>query len=176
MTSYKSKLVFIIIFIFFNIQVYALSMQERIEILTAHNQIRDKLHLPRLKWSNELADIAKDWVYTLQENYECQMIHSRIPDLGENLYWASPIMYSTGRKEMQTVRPFDVVGAWGKERKYYRYDINRCAYGKVCGHYTQLIWRDTTKVGCAKMICPDRSQVWSCNYNPPGNYIGQRPY
>lgn len=174
--SYKSKLVFIIIFIFSNIQVYALSMQERTEILSAHNKLRDKLHLPRLEWSNELADIAKDWVYALQENYECRMVHSRMPDLGENLYWGSSVRYPYGRREIQNVRPFDVINAWAEERHYYNHNRNRCAYGKVCGHYTQLIWRDTTKVGCANIICPDKSQVWSCNYNPPGNYVGQRPY
>jgi pathogenesis-related protein 1 len=174
--SYKSKLVFIIIFILSNIEVYALSMQERTEILSAHNQLRDKLRLPRLKWSSELASVAKDWVYTLQENYECQMMHSRIPGLGENLYWGSPTWYGSGRRGVQKVSPSEVVRLWGNERKYYNYDSNRCAFGKVCGHYTQLIWRDTTEVGCAKIICPDKSQVWSCNYNPPGNYRGQRPY
>jgi pathogenesis-related protein 1 len=45
----------------------------------------------------------------------------------------------------------------------------------VCGHYTQIVWRDTTSVGCAAQSCP-QGEIWVCDYSPPGNYVGQHPY
>ncbi len=43
------------------------------------------------------------------------------------------------------------------------------------GHYTQLVWRGTRDVGCAKVFCSGYMIV-VCNYNPPGNVLGLRPY
>ncbi|MEM6522020.1 MAG: CAP domain-containing protein, partial [Cyanobacteria bacterium P01_C01_bin.70] len=41
-----------------------------------------------------------------------------------------------------------VVAAWVAEKADYDYASNSCASGKVCGHYTQIVWRETTAVGC----------------------------
>ena len=69
--------------------------------------------------------------------------------------------------------PTDVVGVWAAEARDYSYRANTC-HG-VCGHYTQLIWSDTREVGCA--VARDASrEVWVCNYDPPGNWVGVRPY
>jgi PadR family transcriptional regulator len=45
----------------------------------------------------------------------------------------------------------------------------------VCGHYTQIVWSNTREVGCGVARDSNR-EVWVCNYNPPGNWIGERPY
>lgn len=155
---------------------YALSSYEKNNILSAHNSVRAQHGLPNLQWSNELSENAKQWVGRLAGERGCKMVHSCIPGLGENLYWCSPMVYTQTRKELANVSPTNVVNAWAAERKYYNLESNKCSYGQVCGHYTQLVWKDTVKVGCAKAICDDKSQVWSCNYSPPGNYVGQRPY
>ena len=47
-----------------------------------------------------------------------------------------------------------------------------------CGHYTQVGWRGTTQVGCGVAVCPGGDarfprEVWVCNYQNPGNFIGQ---
>ena len=55
---------------------------------------------------------------------------------------------------------------------------------KVCGHYTQLVWRNSTLLGCAYARCTSNSpfqgvptwDFWVCDYSPPGNWVGQRPY
>ncbi|KAE9446141.1 hypothetical protein C3L33_21961, partial [Rhododendron williamsianum] len=51
-----------------------------------------------------------------------------------------------------------------------------CAAGKVCGHYTQVVWRNSVRLGCARVRCNDGLWFITCNYDPPGNYVGQRPY
>jgi hypothetical protein len=48
-----------------------------------------------------------------------------------------------------------------------------------CGHYTQVVWRNTERVGCGYSTCQAQGfnfEVWVCNYDPPGNFIGQAPY
>jgi hypothetical protein len=95
---------------------------------------------------------------------------------GENLFWASPKRWSDGKLELQAISIADVIKAWVDEVIDYDYASNTCRSGAQCGHYTQMIWKNTQAVGCAVAICADKSQLWVCNYNPPGNYIGEHPY
>jgi len=70
------------------------------------------------------------------------------------------------------------INAWFAEKKYYNYKRNSCSSGQMCGHYTQIVWNKSTHVGCAvNNNCPGtwKTQV-VCDYAPPGNYVGQRPY
>jgi hypothetical protein len=69
--------------------------------------------------------------------------------------------------------PAQVVENWAEEAKNYEADSNRCR--GVCGHFTQIVWRDTKQVGCAA-AGNQRREVWVCNYYPPGNVEGQRPF
>ena len=66
-----------------------------------------------------------------------------------------------------------VVNAWAAESRNYDYRRNKCR--KVCGHYTQIVWRDTREIGCGVARGRGR-EVWVCDYDPPGNWVGQRPY
>jgi len=134
-------------------------------IVAAHNVWRKKVGVPNLVWSSTLAAVAQKWATTLKTTKNCSMVHSGNPKYGENLYWASGFVPTTKQ----------VVDAWGNEVKDYTYATNKCAAGKVCGHYTQVVWKDTTSVGCGKATC-GTAQVWVCNYNPPGNWVGQKPY
>ncbi|CBI25105.3 unnamed protein product, partial [Vitis vinifera] len=46
----------------------------------------------------------------------------------------------------------------------------------ACGHYTQVVWRNSVRLGCARVQCNNGWWFVTCNYDPPGNYVGQRPY
>jgi pathogenesis-related protein 1 len=48
--------------------------------------------------------------------------------------------------------------------------------GKSCGHYTQVVWRTSTKIGCARVVCNNGATIISCNYSPHGNFNRQSPY
>lgn len=148
------------------------------EMVAAHNRWRKTVNAPPLSYSTELAASSQEWANHLKNNNQCQMQHSK-PDnkYGENLFWASAVEWSDGRREVQQVSPKTVVDDWGKERADYDYKSNSCAKGKMCGHYTQVTWRTTTTVGCAVAVCDDsRAQVWVCRYQPPGNWVGKKPY
>lgn len=69
--------------------------------------------------------------------------------------------------------PGQVVGAWAAEARDYDRRRDTCA--GVCGHYTQIVWRATRNVGCGVASDPER-EIWVCEYDPPGNYVGYRPY
>lgn len=133
-------------------------------MLAAHNQARQTVGVPPLQWSAELAATAQRWADTLRGS-RCTMRHSRGTGLGENLAWASG----------QSLTPAQVAAMWVGERRHYDAARNTCAPGQVCGHYTQVVWRGTTHVGCGMASC-GTSEVWVCNYAPPGNVVGQRPH
>jgi len=147
-------------------------------MVAAHNHWRKTMNVPALSYSTDLAASAQEWANYLKQNNQCRMQHSK-PDgrYGENLYWASAVLWSNGKRELQSVSPKKVVDSWGNERADYDYTSNSCAKGKMCGHYTQVVWKSTTTVGCAVAICEDsQEQVWVCQYQPPGNWVGEKPY
>jgi hypothetical protein len=85
--------------------------------------------------------------------------------------------------------PEQVVGLWESEVGCYTYGrfqaginatcTSECADYGGCGHYTQVVWRDTMQVGCGVANCTTGGTTrsyWVCNYDPPGNYLGQYHY
>jgi pathogenesis-related protein 1 len=143
---------------------YNLSTKTAIaEMLQAHNTWRQRYGVPPLMWSPQLATYAQEWANVLVG--ERLLRHRQQDQYGENLASASGKQLS----------PTTVVRLWGEEDKYYNYSTNTCQRGQMCGHYTQLVWRNTREVGCA-MARNSQREVWVCNYDPPGNYVGQRPY
>ena len=152
-------------------------------LLNAHNQHRLKVGAPKLNWSSELEQRATTWAKQLKKN-GCFMKHS---GPGENLFWASPVKTAISRKGSQErfwtyslhqVSEQYVVNSWASEKKWFDPGANSCRApeGKTCNHYTQVVWHNTKEIGCSKAVCDDFSQVWVCNYDPPGNIYGQKPY
>lgn len=150
-------------------------------MLATHNQVRASVGVPPLQWSGQMAAYAQQWADYLAVNNGCEMqhrshAHANPLSVGENLFWGSPLRWSDGRIEVQTISPAKVAQDWADERADYNYVSNTCRPGAQCGHYTQMVWRNTTEVGCGMTVCPDKAQLWVCNYNPPGNWVGERPY
>ena len=130
-------------------------------MLDAHNVVRTRMGLPPLVWSPQLARVAQDWADYLISTRELK--HQANNRYGENLYAISGGISS----------PAQAVRLWADEARNYDVRTNSCA--GVCGHYTQIVWRATRDVGCAEATDRYR-QVWVCEYDPPGNVVGYRPY
>jgi hypothetical protein len=143
--------------------------------LDRHNAVRTTHDLPALTWSPTLAKEAQAWSGVLKSE-SCQMRHDYTTEHGENIYWEKQ---SGGDTSELISSPADAVYYWAEEKKYFDYKTNSCATGEVCGHYTQLVWADTTTVGCGVSSCLEgesRTDIWVCRYDPAGNIVGDKPY
>ncbi len=144
-------------------------------VLAAHNRWRKAVAAPPLKWSEHLAQTAQQWADYLSSSGGCLIQHSH-SGYGENIFQAAAICWSDGRSEIQRKTIAEIVDGWASEINDYDYATNSCVEDCLCGHYTQIIWKQTTEVGCAISVCPSKKQIWVCHYSPPGNVEGQRPY
>jgi len=150
----------------------------------AHNETREALGLPDLTWSPEIAQFAQEWSDSLAAD-ECGSIaHRNQNRYGEN------IAMSGSTRAGDVFSPEDAVAGWVAEVACWDFGTisgtESCNTACVedlnsngCGHYTQVVWRNTQRVGCGYSTCVAQGfnfQVWVCNYDPPGNFIGQAPY
>ncbi|PKA64708.1 Pathogenesis-related protein PR-1 [Apostasia shenzhenica] len=132
------------------------------EFLAAHNAARALVNERPMVWDKQLARTAKRW--SERRRSDCAIEHSQGP-YGENLFWGSGWNW----------RAADAVGEWVRERDHYNLTDNSCAAGRMCGHFTQIIWSSTLRVGCGRSECFNGGVIITCNYDPPGNYIGENP-
>ncbi|MGJ8664783.1 MAG: CAP domain-containing protein [Patiriisocius sp.] len=141
------------------------------KLLEAHNVLRREVGVPPLTWSNELAAHAKQWAEEKAQNIpgiNAQNAHSRTPGMGEN--------YSGGYVDFHPLE-LAILDGWGKNEKVnFDTTTGKCFPNKVCGHYTQIVWRNTTQVGCGVGTDANGQYVFICNYSPPGNFSGQRAF
>ena len=145
----------------------------------AHNKYRAMVQtdtpLPDLTWTPEIATVAQAYSEKLAAG-GCNLVHSH-GAYGENLYWQSGMQ----------VTPEDVVKSWYDEVACYTLGAfmqgDKCDQTCIsamnsngCGHYTQVVWRNTLRLGCGMATCPGGAEIWTCNYDPPGNWVGQLAY
>lgn len=130
-------------------------------VLAAHNRLRAQHCAPPLAWSKTLAQTAQTWANALKRD-RCALKHSR-SKYGENLAMFGPPGTSDGA---------GVVSDWYGEIKDY--DFERPGFAMSTGHFTQVVWKGSARLGCAFAVCADR-EVWVCNYDPPGNFEGEFP-
>lgn len=130
---------------------------ERQAILDAHNRVRAQHCADPLVWSDTVARAAQSWADHLAAR-GCQLQHSET-QYGENI--------SGGTASTQT--PEGVVSLWYREKDAY--DFRTGGFSMRTGHFTQLVWRGSRRLGCGTASCGDL-RVWVCNYDPPGNMQG----
>jgi hypothetical protein len=131
---------------------------EQEALLSLHNNYRGRHCVPPLTWSAELAASAQQWASN------CSIAHGPRPKnkVGENLAWGY-------QRTAQSV-----VDAWYKEVKDYSYGSP--GFRSSTGHFTQVVWKGTTQVGCGVATCLWGSlRFWVCRYTPQGNWAGQFP-
>ena len=139
-------------------------------LLAAHNNERGRLGVPALEWDNSLAADARVWADELAATgrFEHSPDEPGKPLQGENLWAGTPRAFS----------PEAMVGLWRAEKSDYRPGIfpNNSRSGDVekVGHYTQLIWRESRRVGCATAV-GRYEEFLVCRYSEAGNVTGQRP-
>ncbi|KAJ2964402.1 hypothetical protein NQZ79_g605 [Umbelopsis isabellina] len=122
-------------------------------ILDTHNAYRKEHSAPALTWNTTLASYAQKW------SNGCVFKHSGGP-YGENLGEG----YASWK---------DVVDAWYSEADLY--DYSNPGFSEATGHFSQVVWVATRQIGCGVTTCSSLSgaPLYTCSYNPPGNYLGE---
>ncbi|MEG4960463.1 MULTISPECIES: CAP family protein [unclassified Microcoleus] len=135
------------------------------EILNAHNQYRAEVGVPPLKWSDTLASHAQEWADYLA-SLGGTLQHSQNTGEGENLWMGSSGYFSYTQ----------MIETFGNEKQYFIGgifpDVSSTGKWQDVGHYTQVVWRDTTEVGCA-IASANGNDILVCRYSPPANFQGQ---
>ncbi|KAL9274122.1 Pathogenesis-related leaf protein 4-like protein [Drosera capensis] len=135
------------------------------DYVSAHNDARSQVGVGPISWNDTLVDYAQNYA-NIRAN-DCALEHSGGP-YGENIAEGGGYGYDFSG--------LDAVNMWVAEKQYYDYDSNSCAPGQMCGHYTQVVWADSTQLGCGRSQCYNGDYFIVCSYYPPGNYNGERPY
>jgi hypothetical protein len=141
-------------------------------LLAAHNRERSDLGLPALAWDDALARDAAAWAAALARRgeieHEAESGDAETAE-GENLWQGTRGAYT----------PEAMVGLWVAEKKDFRQgpipSVSRTGRFEDVGHYTQLAWRGTDRVGCA-LAAGARDEMLVCRYLTAGNVEGERPF
>lgn len=136
-------------------------------LLEAHNSERRRMNVPELRWSPKLAAQAQAYAKKLSKG--TSLVHATAPErggAGENL-WA-------GRAGFYTAE--EMIEGMIDEKRHFSNgsfpQVSRTGKWRDVGHYTQVIWRETTEVGCA--VVPGGGNDWLvCRYWPAGNIYGR---
>ncbi|OJJ86806.1 putative extracellular SCP domain protein Pry1, partial [Aspergillus glaucus CBS 516.65] len=137
-------------------------------VLSISNDYRNEHDACTLTWNDTLADYSRNWAQ------QCKWKHSKGP-YGENLSFGYPNASSA-------------IAIWGEERKMYNFKLPT-GFTEETGHFTQLVWKATTQVGCAAVDCGyddddakdeetgdfEKALGWYvvCEYAPAGNVMGK---
>ena len=137
-------------------------------LLALHNRERQATGARPLAWDPGLAAAAASYGPALERLDK--LAHSAAATRrgqGENLWMGTRDAYDLE----------EMAGSWAAEKGLFRPGIfpkiSTSGQWSDVGHYTQMIWKGTTRVGCAV----HKSRKWDfliCRYSPPGNVLGQR--
>lgn len=136
---------------------------EALEMVKRHNKYRKEVGVPEINWSNEAAQFAQEWANHLAKN--CMMKHSNNKQYGENVFKGYGKSYT----------PTYVADVWASEKADWKGGKITYKNYADAGHYTQMIWYSSTKMGCGTATCADGSVIVSCSYSPSGNMVGEDP-
>ncbi|NXH57271.1 PI16 inhibitor, partial [Rhabdornis inornatus] len=151
---------------------WSLSDEEKKIILDEHNKYRSQVSPPamammKMTWDKELEALAQSYAE------KCIWDHNKERGRrGENLFAMAPTL------ELEFA-----VEDWNGEEKFYNLTTSTCVPGQMCGHYTQVVWSNTHQIGCGAHFCEkidgietENMHLLVCNYYPPGNMKGKKPY
>ena len=154
----------------------------KITALKVHNDARKEVGVKPLVWSNNLEIDAKKHADFLASKDLLE--HSEnLNELsqGENLYSTAYFVFQENREKFffeNTDYLENASISWFSEIKDFKYakiGDRKNIFSEV-GHYTQMVWNQTTQVGIAYSKSKSGKVYVVARYYPAGNIIGQFPY
>jgi len=153
---------------------------DEVESVNLHNEKRAQVSpaavkcLHKLKWDDNLAKLAQAW------SNKCIFEHG---DVDERFRTKAPDGRPYGTRTGQnlamaqkggTLTIRESVAMWFNEYKDYDFCANKNKNPPaMIGHYTAMVWNETTHVGCGWAKCGGVGNVGeliTCNYWPAGNF------
>jgi len=165
--------------------------------LAKHNELRRRVakgeepgqpgagDMRELVWDEELEAIAQRWAD--QCTFEHDETRGRTmldgTRIGQNLH-ISPDPFEMDQDGLDAAFDSIVQGWYNEVGLFDSSNINQFAFSQATGHYTQLVWADTDKLGCANVYFNDTSHtsipyyknLVVCNYAIGGNILGGSIY
>ena len=146
-------------------------------LLSQHNRYRKMHGVPELTLDNELIKLAQDYSAVLAYKTDVYYIapsnnkNKNKEKVGENIFTCTSILKEKCYTESST-KPVD---DWYKEINKYNY--NDPGFTLDTAHFTQIIWKDTTKMGCGASVRTDEvTYKVVCNYYTAGNIVNIGKY
>ncbi|NWI04515.1 PI16 inhibitor, partial [Tichodroma muraria] len=149
---------------------WSLSDEEKKIILDEHNKYRSQVSPParammKMTWDKDLEVVA--------QSYAEKCIWGQNGDPGRKNLFATA---STLDMEL-------AIEEWNRERKFYNLTTSTCVPGQMCDNYTQVVWAETTCIGCGSSSCKkidgietENIQLLVCSYYPASNIKEKKPY
>ncbi|XP_030558977.1 cysteine-rich venom protein Mr30 [Drosophila novamexicana] len=160
-----------------------ISTEERSIILQEHNRLRQLVatgrypgqpgaeNMREIVWDDELAARAQQWADNCQFRHDPHRTINRFT-MGQNL----AVIWSTAPLEAEDGDFPSRIQNWFNEVQKYSFGD---AWSPKTGHYSQLVWGETSLVGCGFAEYKDNikfNKLYVCNYGPGGNVVGYNPY
>lgn len=131
-----------------------------------HNEKRREVGVGAIAWDPAVAAFAQQWADHIARSGEFAHRPRAQQRYGENIAINASVL--AGAK------------AWYGEKPLYKPGTAFDMAKMDAGHYTQMVWRGSTKIGAGKAIMSSGRfkgmVVLVCNYSPAGNMHGQKPY
>ncbi|XP_077149203.1 serotriflin-like [Ranitomeya variabilis] len=135
-------------------------------IVDRHNELRSQVkpapsNMLKMEWDDEAAANAARWAN------QCQNGHSTSDQREITTFGCGENLYSSSRPHNWA----KVIQGWYDENQFFDHGTGATEDGAVIGHYTQLVWYKSFKLGCALAFCPNQKLpfYYVCHYCPAGN-------
>uniref|UniRef100_A0A8D2CR61 Cysteine rich secretory protein 2 n=1 Tax=Sciurus vulgaris TaxID=55149 RepID=A0A8D2CR61_SCIVU len=149
--------------------------QVQMEIVNKHNELRKSVSPPasnmlKMEWNKEATTNAQKWANKCTLQHSDQEERHTTTKCGENLYMSSdPASWSTA------------IQSWYDESRDFTYGAGPKNPFAIVGHYTQVVWYSSFRVGCGIAYCPNQESLkyfYVCQYCPAGNNMSKKntPY
>jgi len=168
-----------------------LSENEKRALVFAHNQLRARVasgsesrgrpgrqppaaDMMEMTWDDELATVAQRWAD------QCNFGHDEMIDVSRFQVGQNVAIRSNSNRQPKGEENRKMVQAWYDEVDLFsRNEVRSYRFDFSTGHYTQVVWAKTHKVGCGVTVFQDGgffSTLLVCNYGPAGNFQGEPIY
>ncbi|CAF1308836.1 unnamed protein product [Adineta ricciae] len=139
----------------------------RQQALDTHNSFRSAHGAPNLVLDSDLNDIAQKYAEKLAQTRVFEHSGNTLNGnaIGENIYEI------TGLSQPMYAKGSDPSTSWYNEIKGY--DFSNPGFGEYTGHFTQVVWIGTQRLGIGRALTSDNATLYTvANYYPPGNVQG----